>query len=302
MSQMGDMRMGGGRDGSNQRSYGSSSRQQKDLDPFGSVVDSYDDDYYADSTSSLQYLLPPTTKNMFSQKTMKSGSSAYSGVQSPSTFSRDGITGSRWESNDRVMREVAPYVYEEDRRRSPRGRRNRYEEDRYDRPRGRGAEYGEERFDRPPGRSERYEGDRYDRQPGRSSRYEDDRYDRSRRGGPAYEDDYDRVPGRGPRYEDDAYGVSPRRGSPVGEFGRHERHRKRYADDRDDRDFYEDDRFYEDEERFGRNMRYADRRRDRREDDFLDRYDDQYDRPRGRGGRQQWQREEDITGIPHDPR
>eukprot|EP00984_Skeletonema_dohrnii_P020868 scaffold10278_cov113-Skeletonema_dohrnii-CCMP3373.AAC.7 len=75
--------------------------------------------------------------------------------------------------------------------------------------------------------------------------YEEDRYDARSRRPPIYEDDC----------PDDR---APRRGSAVGEFGGHERHRKRYAEDRNDR-FYEEDRFYEGEERFGRNMKYVDR-------------------------------------------
>mmetsp|Transcript_13412 Transcript_13412/g.19911 ORF Transcript_13412/g.19911 Transcript_13412/m.19911 type:complete len:131 (-) Transcript_13412:81-473(-) len=43
-------------------------------------------------------------------------------------------------------------------------------------------------------------------------------------------------------------------------------------------------------------MKYVDRRRDR----FDSGEDDFFNSQRGREGRQ-WQREEDITGIPHDP-
>jgi hypothetical protein len=344
MSTMEDMRMGGGRDdgwssdyGStasslsalapNQRSSRSSSRQQRDVDPFGSVVDNYDD-YYTDATSSLKYLLPPTTKNIQYKKTMTSGSSAYSGVQSPSTFT-GGPSGSRWDGNEIVLREVEPRVYaadrygrsqggrirnegdgydrrgpryeagrnerrprgrgseyEDDRYDSPRGRGSDYEDERYDGPRGRGSEYEDDRYDRPRGRGSEYEDDRYDRPRGRGSEYEDDRYDRPRGRGSEYEDDrYDRLPGRGSRYEDDRYDRppgrgsmyeedryddrsrrrpiyeedeydrAPRRGSTIGEFGGHERQRKRYAEDRNDRDFYKADRS------FGRNMKYVDRRR-----------------------------------------
>lgn len=255
---------------------GSPLRQQKDLDPFGSVVDNYDDDYI-DATSSLKYLLPRTTKKIQYQKTMKSGSSAHSGVQSSLTFS-GGPSGSRWDSNERVLREVEPFVYDDDRyrRRSPR-RRSSYEEDGYDDKRV--PRYEEERYDdRPTGRSQRYEEDVYDRAPRRGSRYDDEPYDRPRGRGPASEDNYNRPPRRGPINEDDRYDDrsrggrpmheedayydrAPKRGSTIGEFGRQDRQRKRYAEDRNDRLFYDDDRFFEGEERFGRNMKYVDRRR-----------------------------------------
>jgi len=229
---------------------------------------------------------------------MTSGSSAFSGVQSPSTFT-GGPSGSRWDGNEIVLREVEPRVYAADRygrsqggrirnegdgydrrgpryeagrnERRPRGRGSEYEDDRYDSPRGRGSDYEDERYDGPRGRGSEYEDDRYDRPRGRGSEYEDDRYDRLPGRGSRYEDDrYDRPPGRGsmyeedryddrsrrrPIYEEDEYDIAPRRGSTIGEFGGHERQRKRYAEDRNDRDFYKADRS------FGRNMKYVDRRR-----------------------------------------
>ena len=308
----------------NQRTSRSSSRQPKDLDPFGSVVDNYDD-YYTDSTSSLKYLVPPTTKLIHRKKTMKSGSSAHSGVQSSSTFS-GGPSGSRWDSDEILLHEVEPSVYaadsygrtsrgrrarhpddgydrrgpryESDAPRRGRGREPEYEYERDDRPRRRNSKYDDDNYDRSPRGSrygddryedDRYEDDRYDRPRGRDSGYENERYERSPRGSRYEDDSYDRPRGRGPQYDnyyeappdrgsgyeedryderprrrqryEDEYDRPPRRGSTVGEFGGYERHRKRYAEDRNDRDFYEEDRFYDDEGRFGRNMKYVDRRR-----------------------------------------